>query len=153
MVSKAILCLLRVEIANQWLQWIINYDAVKLKIYIRMQSNFVPTQCLLLAQSHMVCEIIITIQRVILNFPNFPNGLMTRENLFWTADCFSSLSFTNKHLVHKVVFVHKQAPCLLLAPRHSCTHGNHEWKILYRRHSSCVNTCKSILREIFSQML
>jgi len=25
-------------------------------------------------------------------FLNFPNGFMTRENLFWTADCFRRLN-------------------------------------------------------------
>ena len=41
-----------------------------------------------------------------------------------------------------VTLVYKQAPCLLPASRHSCTHGDHKWKILYRRHSSHVNMCK-----------
>ena len=41
-----------------------------------------------------------------------------------------------------VTLVYKQAPHLLPVSRHSCTHGDHKWKILYPWHSSHINMCK-----------
>ena len=87
-------------------------------------------------------------------FPNFPNGLMTQENLFWTADYFSLLSFTrlllslftSKYLIHKVALVHKQAPHLLPASRCIVTTNER----FYTDGTHPALTCTKVSHMIFS---
>ena len=87
-------------------------------------------------------------------FSNFPNGSRLRKiySGFRRIDCGIEILCTQqlqttidplcKQIVNCVTLIRKQALRLLPASRCPCTHGDHEWNILYQWHSFGISTYK-----------